>query len=110
NHGIVDASQGPADAGNANGVRAGAADPPPHAVDEVLHFDDLWFPGRVADDGFAFGDGRGHHDVFRGAHARQVKVNLVANQFGSPAVDKAVPLFDGRTQRSESCKVEVDGP
>src|SRR5690606_3839278 len=109
-HRVVHAAQGTGDAADPDGVGAGPPHPAAHAVDEVLHFDDLRLPGGVADHRLAVGYRCGHHQVLGRPDAGQVQVNFGALQLRGPPVDVAVPLVNDGPQRSQAGEVQVDGP
>jgi hypothetical protein len=101
---VRSAVQGP-DPEHADGRRARALDRRPHRdqqVGEVLH---LGLAGRVAQDGLAVGQARGHHHVLGAGHGDGVEADLGALEALGVGLRQpcstliAAPIFEGQRCR-----------
>ena len=94
---------------HADGGRACAFDLRSHLVQQVGEVGDFGLAGAVLQDGFAFGEGRGHEQVFGAGDGDLVENNFRALEAGGAGFDVAVFLRDLRAELFEAFDVEIDG-
>ena len=102
------------DALDADGGGAGAFDLCAHGDEEGGEVGDLGLAGAVLEDGFAFGEGGGHEEVFGAGDGDLVEDDVRAFEaavavVGAAGFEVAVVLGDGGAHGFEALDVEVDG-
>jgi hypothetical protein len=68
------------DAVNAHGGRARALDPRAHGDEQLGEIDDFGLAGAVFEQGFAFGEDRGHEQIFGAGDGDAIEDNVRAAQ------------------------------
>src|SRR5690606_20431013 len=91
-------------------VGAVAFDVRAHGDQDLGQVDDLGFAGGVFQHGAAFGQGGGHHQVFRAGHGDHVRQDARAAQAFGLGHDEAVLDADARAHGGQALDVLVDRP
>ena len=102
------------DALDADGAGAGAFDLCSHGDEEGGEVGDFGLAGAVFEDGFAFGEGGGHEEIFGAGDGDLVEDDVRAFEaavavVGAAGFEVAVVLGDGGAHGFEAVDVEVDG-
>ncbi len=100
------------DAGHGDGGAARAGDFRAHGVEEIGEVHDLRFAGGAFDDGHAFGQHGGHHDVGRAQDGRagaSAQKQIRALELLGAGVDVAAFDSNFRAQGLQALEMEVDG-
>ncbi len=90
-------------------IRAGAGHAGAHSVQEVRQVDDFGLARRVLDDGLAFRQDRGHHQILGAGDRDLVENDPGATQPIGVGANIAVLDLHCRTHRPETLDVQVDG-
>ncbi len=102
------------DSFDADGGGAGAGDLCTHGVEKCGEVGDFGLAGAVLEDGFAFGKGGGHQEVFGAGNGDLVEDDVRGFEAavavsGGAGFEVAVLLGDGGTHGFEALDVEIDG-
>ena len=112
NDGVLDAAE-LVDAFDLDAGRSGSGNFCAHGVEKVSEVDDFGFAGGSGDDGGAFGENGGHHDVVGAEHGGSVfsgHVDGVSDEAATGfEVDVSAVDGDGGSEAFESFEVEVNG-
>ncbi len=92
-----------------DGAGSGSGHPRAHGVEALGQIHNFRLLGGVLDAADAMGQGGGHHDVFRRAHAGRVQIDRTAVQ-GAAQFQISRPLGDFRAQGLHALDVQIDGP
>ena len=99
-------------AGDGDGGAAGAGDVGAHGVEEFRQVHDFGFAGGAFDDGHAFGQRGGHHDVGGAQHGgagAAAEKHGVADELSGGGLHVAVVDVDFGAEGLEAFEVQIDG-
>ena len=97
----------PIGAGDRHGRRPSPGDLGAHLVQHRAQVDDVGLARGVVNGRDALSDDRGHQDVLRGTHRRELELNLCASQMLRFRDDAAVLDVAFRTQLAKPCLMHV---